>query len=75
MWSACNISDCGIVRPRSFRGLDVDDQLEFRRLFDGQPGGLDAGENLVHVNSRTAKHVLEIRPIRHEQDQLGRECG
>ena len=34
-------------------GLEVDDQLELRRLLDGQLGGLGALENLVHEGCGT----------------------
>src|SRR5262245_15061071 len=36
------------------RGLDVDDQLELRRLLDGHVGGFRAFENLVNVDGGTA---------------------
>jgi hypothetical protein len=39
------------------RGLEVDDQLELRRLLDGQVGRLGALEDLVDVSGRAAEQV------------------
>src|SRR6266699_588690 len=35
--------------PERLGGLEVDEQLELRRLLDGEIGGLGALEDLVHV--------------------------
>jgi len=48
-WSARGSSEWGTVMPRVLAVLRFDDQLELRRLLDGQVGGLGAFENLVHV--------------------------
>ena len=37
-------------------GLEIDDQLELRRLLDGKIGGLGAFQNLVHVNVATRRY-------------------
>ena len=53
-----------LIRPRQhvrrnrqadlFRGLQIDDELELRRLLHRQIGGLGAFQNFVHVDSRRA---------------------
>src|SRR5712691_13549178 len=48
------------------RGLEVDDQLELRRLLDGKIGGLSALEDLVHIGRGTSIQVREIGAIGHE---------
>src|SRR6266446_2645832 len=47
-------------------GLEVDHQLELRRLLDGEVAGLGALENLIHVVGGAAVHVLRVGPVRHE---------
>src|SRR5713101_7270832 len=47
-------------------GLEVDDQLELRRLLDGQVGGLGALEDLVDVGRGPPKHISKVRSIGHE---------
>ena len=44
--------------PERLRGLQVDDQLEFGRPFDGKVGGPGAFENLVHEVRGTSSHTL-----------------
>src|SRR5262249_15896348 len=54
-----------LVRPPEHRwrdrqverlgGLEIDDQLELRRLLDGQVGGFSALEDLVHIGGRATK--------------------
>jgi hypothetical protein len=39
----------GDRQAKGLGGLEVDDQLELRRLLDGEIAGLGALENLVHV--------------------------
>ena len=42
-------------QAEGLRGLEVDDQLELRGLFDGQVAGLGALQNLVDVGGCTTK--------------------
>src|SRR3989442_9124886 len=64
-----------LIRPQQQRrrdreaerlgGLHVDDQLEFRRLLDGEIGGLGALQDLVDVHSSAGGDILEVRAVRH----------
>jgi hypothetical protein len=45
-----------------FRGLQIDDQLEFGRLLDGQIGGLGAVEDLPSVNAGVAISSRKLDP-------------
>src|SRR5687768_12494820 len=47
-------------------GLEVDDQLEFRRLLDRQIRWLGALEDLVDVDRSTSLHLGSIHSIGHE---------
>src|SRR5713226_249385 len=47
-------------------GLEVDDQLELGRLFDGKIAGLGSFEDLVHVGRGTPELVRNVRPIGNE---------
>src|SRR4051812_18450567 len=51
--------------------LHVDDEFEFRRLFDGQAGGIGTLENLVDVAYGTTVLVGEPRTIEHQEGPLG----
>src|SRR3981081_4267341 len=54
-------------RDRHTKGLgrlEIDHELELRRLLDGQVGGLGALEDLVHVRGRTPEEFAEVRSIR-----------
>ena len=55
--SARHSTDCGIVRPICFRRLEIDHQLEFRRLLHGKVGGLGAFQNLIDVHGGAAKKL------------------
>ena len=44
------------------RGLEVDDQLEFRRLLDGEIGRLAAFEDSVNVVGSSRKWLAESGP-------------
>ena len=46
--------------------LGVDDELERRRLFDGQVGRPGALEDPVHVRSSAAQEIGKARAVRHE---------
>src|SRR5262245_24277357 len=48
------------------RGLEVEDQLELRRLLDRQVRRPCALQDAVDVRRRTAVHVVEVRTVRHE---------
>jgi hypothetical protein len=47
----------------ALRGLEVDDELKLRRLFDGKIGGFGALENLVDERLSTAIVVNGARRI------------
>src|ERR1051325_12210125 len=53
-------------KAKGLRRLHVDDQLEFRRLFNGKVGGLGAFEDLVDVRRRASHEGVEVRPIAHQ---------
>src|SRR5438094_7546792 len=53
-----------------FRSLEVDDQLELRRLLDGQVAGLGALEDLVHVDGGAPPLVAQTGPIGHQAARL-----
>ena len=57
-------------QPQRLGGLEVDDQLEFGGLLDGQIRGFGSSENLVHVAGRTAVQIAKVRPIGHEASSL-----
>src|SRR5215472_14458397 len=48
-------------------GLEVDDQLEFRRLLDREVRRFGALEDLVNIVGRDPEHVGKTRPIRHQK--------
>src|SRR6266542_778402 len=56
-------------RDRQAEGLgslEVDHQLELRRLLNGEVGGLSTFEDLVHVACGTAEIVGEFRAVAHQ---------
>ena len=53
-----------------FGGLEIDDEIEFRRLLDRQVAGLGAFEYLVHVGSAAPKQIGSVRSIGHEAPSL-----
>ena len=65
-----------LVRPQQQRlrdreaerlgGLEIDDQLEFRRLLDGQIGGLSALDDSIDVSSCLAEPIVVAWAIRHQ---------
>src|SRR5262249_46717990 len=57
-------------QAESFRGLEVDDQLEFGGLLDGKVGGLGALEDLVHVNCGLLEDVGKARSVGHQPPEL-----
>src|SRR5207245_2196042 len=48
------------------RRLEVDDQLELRRLLDGKVGGLGASKDLVYVTGDTAIEFSKHRSVSHQ---------
>src|SRR5215468_6214104 len=54
-----------------FRGVEVDHELEFRRLFDGQIGGFRALQDFVYIVRSHAEHVGQVRSIRHQAAEFG----
>ena len=47
-------------------GLEIDDQLELRRLLDRQIGRLRSLEDFVHLICDAPVAVGEVRPVVHE---------
>ena len=52
------------VKPDCPCSLEVDDQLEFRRLLYRKTGGTSEAKNFVDVDGGTAIKVGVVRPIR-----------
>src|SRR5260370_2688785 len=50
----------------SFRGLQVDDQLELGGLLDGQVAGLGTLQDAVNVPCGTPPLISDVRTVRHE---------
>src|SRR5262249_36230969 len=69
-----------LIRPQQQRrrdgeaeglsGLEVDDELEFRRLLDGQVGGFGTLENLVNVRRGSPPQICEVRSVRHQPARI-----
>src|SRR5438270_12742819 len=62
---------CRYSQPERFGGLEVDDQLECRRLLDWQIGGLGAVEDLSDVNAELAISARDARSIADQGAGLG----
>jgi hypothetical protein len=58
------------VAPICFSGFQIDDQLEFRWLFDGQIRRLGAFEDFVHVSGGAAVKVSEMDSVGHKSTVL-----
>jgi hypothetical protein len=59
-------------------GLEIDDQLVFRRLFDGQVGRFGTLEDFVDVNSGASSEVVEVGATRMNEElyaATGRDEG
>lgn len=52
------------------RCFQVDVELEARRAFDGEVGGLRSFQDLIHESRRALVHLGEVDPIRHETTNL-----
>jgi hypothetical protein len=48
--------------PERLGGLEIDDQLELGRLFNGEVGGARTFENLVHLAGCTPSLVRKFAP-------------
>ena len=57
------------------RGLEIDRQLEFRRLFHRQIGGLGALQDFVHVICGAPVAVREVRPVGRKSAGIYRFSG
>ena len=53
-------------QPERLRGLEVDDELKFRGLLDGEVSGLRTIENLVHLGCRAPKQILRLYAVSHQ---------
>src|SRR5262245_37131505 len=60
----------GDGETQSPRGLEVDDQLELRRLFDRQVRRPRALQDAVDVRRRAAVHVVKVRTVRHQTTDM-----
>src|SRR5216684_4767458 len=56
----------GDGEPAGLGGLEVDDELELRGLFDREIAWFRALEDLIHVGGGTAKEIGIIRAISHQ---------
>jgi hypothetical protein len=56
--------------PERLGRLEVDDQLELRRLLDGKVGGFGALEDPIHVGGGLPVGIENARPVRHETPGL-----
>src|SRR5438874_1941019 len=57
---------------QGFRGLQVDHEVELRRLLDGQVAGLGALQDLVHVGSgQQSSGFAAVKAVRHEAASPG----
>jgi hypothetical protein len=60
------------VEAEGARGRQIDDELEFGRLFDRHVAGFRASRDSVHDVRSLTKHPIEARPIRHEAARVDR---
>ena len=56
-------------------GLQVDDQLEFDGLLDGQVGGLRTLEDLIHIAGSVPKQISQARSIGYQPHVLKQAFG
>src|SRR6185295_19374076 len=54
-------------------GLEVDGELEFRRLLDRKISRLGASQNLVYIDRTTSRHLGDIHSIGHEATLLNKQ--
>jgi hypothetical protein len=62
----------GSVGPSAFAVLRLNDQLELRRLLDGEVGGLGASEDPVHEVRGAPVRVGSVRAAGHETPGLAK---
>ena len=60
----------GTVETERFGGLEVDDQLELRRLLDRQVGRLGTFENAIHEIGRASIQTENVHSIANEAARL-----
>src|SRR5262245_54525563 len=71
-WNSLNqlISPCDEERrhfeANRFCGLEIDHQLELRRLLHREVGGLGALQDLVHKHGAAPEEIEKAWPVRHE---------
>src|ERR1700730_1082160 len=53
-------------QPEGIGGLEVNDQLELRRLLNGKINGLRPLQDLVDIQCPLPVHVIETRAVGHE---------
>src|SRR5437870_1710906 len=51
-------------------GLQVDHQLELRRLLDGQVGGFGTLQDTIHIDGSATAHVYQARPVGHQAPRI-----
>ena len=52
--------------PERPSGLEVDDQIEFRRTLDRQVARLGAFEDTIHLARHAAEHLDDVGAVGHE---------
>src|SRR6516165_9405971 len=72
------------VRPRQhigrdrqtdlLRGLEIDHQLELRRLLHRQIGGLSTFQNLVDIRSGATEQVVDVYAVAHKSPVFHKFC-
>ena len=56
-------------------GFQIDNQLELRRLFHREVGGLSALKNLVDVGGGLPVQISLVRPVGHEPTRVHELAG
>jgi len=59
--------------PDGGRGLQVDCQVQFRRLFNRDVARGGALENFVHLDHGPATEVVKIRPVGHQKARVRKQ--
>src|SRR6266436_252331 len=60
-------------QAEGLRGLEVDDQLELRRLLDWEVGRLGSLENAVDIRGSASRKILAVATVGHEPANLDKE--
>src|SRR6516225_1370753 len=58
------------LEPQRLRGLEVDHQLEFGGLLDGQIRWFSAFQNPVYVIRHATEQIGQVRPVGHQSSRL-----